>query len=96
MVIEVDASERVHDNAAGDTFLKVGDENRKLGIFEAQELRYDKGDSTFDGRSSLAPAAMTWSRVWQTGISRRSTHRTGPRPRFARGVSWPGRRVDRR
>jgi ATP-dependent DNA helicase RecG len=50
-VIEVEASERVHENAAGETYLRVGDENRKLGPFEAQELRYDKGESTFDGRA---------------------------------------------
>lgn len=49
-IIEVEASERVHENAAGDTYLRVGDENRKLGPFEAQELRYDKGESTYDGR----------------------------------------------
>ena len=51
VVIEVEASERVHENSAGDAFLRVGDENRKLGPLEAQELRYDKGDSTFDARS---------------------------------------------
>ncbi len=50
VVIEVEASERVHETSAGDTFLRIGDETRKLGPFEAQELRYDKGDSTFDGR----------------------------------------------
>ena len=50
-VIEVEASERVHESASGDTFLRIGDENRKLGPFMAQELRYDKGESTFDGRA---------------------------------------------
>jgi len=50
VVIEVESSERVHENSAGDTFLRIGDENRKLGPFEAQELRYDKGESTFDAR----------------------------------------------
>jgi len=50
VVIEVEASERVHQTSSGDTFLRIGDENRKLGPFEAQELQYDKGDSTFDGR----------------------------------------------
>ena len=53
IVIEVEASERVHENAAGDAFLRIGDENRKLGPFEAQELRYDKGESTFDGRAVI-------------------------------------------
>ena len=50
-VIEIEASERVHENAAGETYLRVGDENRKLGPFESQELRYDKGESTYDGRA---------------------------------------------
>jgi ATP-dependent DNA helicase RecG len=49
VVIEVEASERVHQTAKGDTFLRVGDENRKLGLVEAQELRFDKGESIFDG-----------------------------------------------
>lgn len=51
VVIEVEASERVHESVSGDTFLRIGDESRKLGPFMAQELRYDKGESTFDGRA---------------------------------------------
>lgn len=49
VVIEVEASERVHENAKGQTYLRVGDENRRLGLLESQELRYDKGESTYDG-----------------------------------------------
>jgi ATP-dependent DNA helicase RecG len=49
VLIEVEASERVHLTAKGETFLRVGDENRKLGPIESQELRYDKGDSIYDG-----------------------------------------------
>ena len=48
-ILEVESSERVHTNVRGDTYLRVGDENRRLGPLEAQELRYDKGESTFDG-----------------------------------------------
>jgi ATP-dependent DNA helicase RecG len=48
-VIEVESSERVHTNARGETLLRVGDENRRLGLLESQELRYDKGESSFDG-----------------------------------------------
>jgi ATP-dependent DNA helicase RecG len=54
VLIEVESSERVHTSASGDTFLRVGDENRRLGLLEAQELRYDKGESTFDGRAAEA------------------------------------------
>jgi ATP-dependent DNA helicase RecG len=49
VVIEIEASDRVHETAKGETYLRVGDENRKLGLLEAQELRYDKGESTYDG-----------------------------------------------
>jgi len=49
VVIEVEASERVHETAKGETFLRVGDENRRLGLLETQELRYDKGESAYDG-----------------------------------------------
>jgi ATP-dependent DNA helicase RecG len=41
----------VHTNRKGDTYLRVGDENRRLGALESLELRYDKGDSVFDGRA---------------------------------------------
>lgn len=48
-IVEVESSERVHTNVRGETFLRVGDENRRLGIAEAQELRFDKGESAYDG-----------------------------------------------
>lgn len=48
VVIEVEPSEHAHTTAKGETFLRVGDENRRLGLLEAQELRYDKGESTYD------------------------------------------------
>lgn len=47
-IIEVESSERVHETAKGEIFLRVGDENRRLGPLEAQELRYDKGEATYD------------------------------------------------
>jgi ATP-dependent DNA helicase RecG len=50
VVIEIDPSDRVHENVKGQSFLRVGDENRRLGPLEVQELRFDKGESTFDGQ----------------------------------------------
>ncbi len=49
LIIEVETSEHVHENVRGDVFLRIGDENRRLGPMEVQELRYDKGDTFFDG-----------------------------------------------
>jgi ATP-dependent DNA helicase RecG len=49
LIIEVETSEHVHANARGEAFLRIGDENRRLGPMEVQELRYDKGGTFFDG-----------------------------------------------
>ena len=49
LIIEVKTSEQVHENARGDVFLRIGDENRRLGPMEVQELHYDKGGTFFDG-----------------------------------------------
>lgn len=51
-MVEVESSEQVHTNARGETYLRIGDSTHKLGPAEAQELRYDKGEATFDGRPS--------------------------------------------
>src|ERR671922_884413 len=53
-VIEIESSERVHTNVRGETYLRIGDENRRLGVVEAQELRFDKGESTFDGTAATS------------------------------------------
>ena len=37
LIIEVDASEHVHENVRGEVLLRVGDENRRLGPMEASE-----------------------------------------------------------
>lgn len=64
-LIEVEVGEHVHRTARGETFLRVGDENRRLGVRESQELDFDRGQSVFDGkpvanakRSDLAEPAV--------------------------------------
>lgn len=49
LLIDVEPSEHVHENARGEIVLRIGDENRRLGPLEAQELRYEKGSTFFDG-----------------------------------------------
>ena len=49
VVLEIEASSRIHRNAKGEVFLRTGDVNRKLSVLESQELLYDKGESAFDG-----------------------------------------------
>ena len=50
LVIRIAPSEMVHELKNGDTYLRVGDESRKLGFSARQELEYDKGQSQYDGR----------------------------------------------
>lgn len=48
LVLEVDASDKVHANKRDEVFLRVGDENRRLSFAQRQELLYDKGQATFE------------------------------------------------
>lgn len=48
LAFEVPPSDTVHRNHREETYLRVGDENRKLSFEAAQELHFDKGQSVFD------------------------------------------------
>jgi ATP-dependent DNA helicase RecG len=50
LVLEVESDQAVHANRRDEVFLRVGDENRKLGFLQRQELLYDKGQSSFESR----------------------------------------------
>ncbi len=50
LVIRVDPGELVHETRAGDVYLRVGDESRKLGFAARQELEFDKRQGQYDGR----------------------------------------------
>lgn len=49
LVLRVDPGDRVHETTSGDCYLRVGDESRKLGFAQRQELEYDRGGAPFDG-----------------------------------------------
>lgn len=49
LVIAVDPGEHVHETAAGDCYLRIGDESRKLGFAQRQELEFDRGSAPYDG-----------------------------------------------
>jgi ATP-dependent DNA helicase RecG len=50
LVFEVASSNVVHANKRDEVFLRVGDENRRLGFAQRQELQYDKGQATYESR----------------------------------------------
>lgn len=51
LVFEVSASDTVHANQKDEVFLRVGDENRRLSFSQRQELLYDKGQASYEGRA---------------------------------------------
>ena len=48
VVVEVDPSSHVHENARGEIYLRAGDETRRLTPNQAQELVFDKGQANFE------------------------------------------------
>ncbi|MEV0892273.1 ATP-binding protein [Promicromonospora sp. NPDC050262] len=49
LILRVDPGETVHETAKGDVYLRVGDESRRLGFAQRQELEFDRGSAPFDG-----------------------------------------------
>ncbi|WP_395092207.1 ATP-binding protein [Armatimonas sp.] len=48
LILDVEASERVHRNKKQECYLRIGDETRRLSITEERELLFDKGEAAFD------------------------------------------------
>jgi len=51
LVARVAPGEVVHELKNGDCYLRVGDESRKLGFAQRQELHYDRGSAPYDGQA---------------------------------------------
>lgn len=49
LVFQVDPGETVHESVSGESYLRSGDESRKLSFGQRQELNYDRGSAPFDG-----------------------------------------------
>lgn len=49
VVIRVDPGESVHETKSGECYLRIGDESRKLGHDQRQELAFDRGQGQYDG-----------------------------------------------
>lgn len=48
LIVRVEPSENVHTNKAGECFLRIRDESRRLSLAEHQELIYDRGSRPFE------------------------------------------------
>jgi ATP-dependent DNA helicase RecG len=50
LVMEIPTGEVVHANSKDEVFLRVGDETRRLGFHQRQELLFDKGQASYETR----------------------------------------------
>lgn len=50
LVIEVEPSERVHEMASGECYLRIGDESRRLSFAQRQELEFDRGLTGYEAQ----------------------------------------------
>lgn len=50
LVARVEPGEVVHELRNGDCYLRVGDESRRLGFLQRQELAYDRGQAQYDSQ----------------------------------------------
>jgi ATP-dependent DNA helicase RecG len=50
LIIEVPPGETVYANVKDEVFLRIGDENRRLTYAQRQELLYDRGHGSYEGR----------------------------------------------
>jgi len=56
-VIRVEPGGTVHETKAGDAYLRVGDETRKLTFAQRRELEYDRGAAVYS--ATVVPASTT-------------------------------------
>lgn len=52
LLLKVHPGEQVYETAKGDSYLRVGDETRKLGFNQRRELTYDRGAAQFEGEAA--------------------------------------------
>ncbi|MDR1768260.1 MAG: putative DNA binding domain-containing protein [Propionibacteriaceae bacterium] len=71
-VVEIATGSAVHETAAGDVYLRVGDESRKLSFAQRRELDYDRGSEVFSATvlegSSLADLEPGAAETYRWGI----------------------------
>ncbi|PIU67350.1 MAG: hypothetical protein COS84_04755 [Armatimonadetes bacterium CG07_land_8_20_14_0_80_40_9] len=52
LLLEVNPSDRVHCNTRKETFIRVGDQTRKIGLEQILELAYDRGQANYEYQSA--------------------------------------------
>jgi ATP-dependent DNA helicase RecG len=90
LIFEIETSETVHATTREEVFLRVGDETRKLGFTQRQELLYDKGQVIYEGQvlAGADPDALDLELL--DNYARRVGHPDPRRLLAARGLTRDG------
>ncbi len=75
LVIRIDPGEVVHETRTGESYLRIGDESRKLSHEMRQELAFDRGQGQYDGQ----PAADIVIEDLDTNLLKHFRDATGAR-----------------
>jgi ATP-dependent DNA helicase RecG len=90
LVIDVPTSDVVHTNSKDEVFLRVGDETRRLGFHQRQELLFDKGQANYEARplKGVGPDALDGPLLEE--YARAVGHSSSQRLLRARGLAARG------
>ncbi len=90
LVLDVSTSDVVHANSRDEVFLRVGDETRRLGFHQRQELLFDKGQASYETRllKGVGPEALDEPLLEE--YARRVRHPDTMRLLRARGLAARG------
>ena len=89
LLIEVEPSRSVHANPRDEVLLRIGDENRRLGFHQRQELAYEKGQASFEASPLPKGAAQALDRALLGSYAERLGHPDPRRLLVARGLAVP-------
>jgi len=87
LIVDIPPGETVHSNVKDEVFLRVGDENRRLTYAQRQELLYDRGQGSYEGRAVTEASFADLDHNLVIGYSRALGHPDPERLLRARGLA---------
>jgi ATP-dependent DNA helicase RecG len=87
LVVEIPPGETVYANVKDDVFLRMGDENRRLSYAHRQELLYDRGHGSYEGRAVEEASAEDIDHNLLVGYANALGHPVPERLLRARGLA---------
>jgi ATP-dependent DNA helicase RecG len=87
LIIEIPPGETVYANVRDDVFLRIGDETRRLSYAQRQELLYDRGHGSYEGRPVPDASSQDLDHNLLVGYATALGHPDPERLLRARGLS---------